>query len=164
MNETINKTIGSQLDPAEKILLIFLINNDITCFNPSFKVMTESAQKRTVKKLVAKGFLIKDGKFYSFNRPMLNELLDMPFEEMNIKLTEKFVPPTIEEIETEFAKHIDKSLSQKKAEEFYYYYSAREWKINKQKMKQWRMAVALWVSRMPYGVRKNVNFEKVLGW
>lgn len=56
------------------------------------------------------------------------------------KTQEKFVKPTIEEIEaysTEIGAGID-------AEQFFYWYEAKGWMIGKNKMKDWKAAVRTW--------------------
>lgn len=60
------------------------------------------------------------------------------------KNSQRFIPPAIEEIKA-YCK--EKGLHNVNAEEFFYFYSSKDWMVGKNKMKNWKSAVSGWNSR-----------------
>lgn len=69
----------------------------------------------------------------------------------------KFTPPSIEDI-SEYIKEKGYLI---KAETFFFFYDARDWRTGKVKMKNWKSALSGWASREPKPLRKESRDEEL---
>lgn len=67
--------------------------------------------------------------------------------------TQKFTPPTIEEIQ-EYCKERNNTVD---AERFYDFYSSKGWMVGKNKMKDWKASVRTWESKQKESESKKVS-------
>ena len=72
------------------------------------------------------------------------------------KKSERFVKPTIEEIQA----HILEKGYTFDAEAFYAFYESNGWKVGKNPMKNWKMACTTWAKNRKSNYNNNVNYGR----
>ena len=97
------------------------------------------------------GIFINDS--ISFDK--LAELTDY-LRSVQPKKSERFVKPTIEEIQA----HILEKGYTFDAEAFYAFYESNGWKVGKNPMKNWKMACTTWAKNRKSNYNNNVNYGR----